>query len=710
MRKTIQYPISASYCAKWGEYEAVREIIANAVDADPDPVVTFRNGRLKVADRGAGFDPRCLMLGEGEEKGAENIGKFREGLKLALLVLAREGKPVRLRAPAFDLLSATMSDVGLGADGLTLELEIYDEPLQGGVTVEVGRLDKAAVIRAVETFDGLSYNGKTVVQVADGCCRAKQKGGGRVYFNRVLCHQSKNLQHDYSFSGSDARFADLKGGMNRDRSELSEYRLVNAVRAYWAGRPIPQFLEAMQHARNGTIEFAALSHNPGYAGSEYEEHVKAALMRALGAPDRDWQAKYVLHTDQDATTVCERYGLTVHRPGSRTSAVTHLLREMLVTDVDAARKLHHECKKLAKRAAQNAGGDRVAIGDAVFVAWTNLTDTERAVMEGAARILYSAGIVGRSHGKSGEPPAVNVLTTSAWDAAPVGVYESSGTPGAEGLYIGIDTPVEDVRLIHPARAAGSGGMSAPSSVPCVIGVLRGLLTPGNEGLVAATLAHELAHARTQAQDGTVKFELELTRMLEKFARLADHNQQGVLDAYEAADPRLWTFPQIRTAFKLRYDSNGRIREACSGFGNVRGDEPWRYLGHYSVEQASAHRQGVLEGHLFVGRDGGSLRRMVAVAYVPPGAPRSLTFGRLGPKSAQPWYAAIVHWCGAKIFSCHGIFVGWRECGLSKAIPELDRMAPLGERQEWTAACTAAAEQEGTDGQRYSVEGAGGADA
>lgn len=93
--KVYELPLARDYVSRWGVAEGVRELLQNAIDS-PSPFEVQQTGdTLVVTSRGARLDPATLVLGrtsKGEDVGS--IGQFGEGYKLALLVLAREGKHV----------------------------------------------------------------------------------------------------------------------------------------------------------------------------------------------------------------------------------------------------------------------------------------------------------------------------------------------------------------------------------------------------------------------------------------------------------------------------------------------------------------------------------------------------------------------------------------------------------------------------------------
>lgn len=82
----ISYPITANYVADWGLKEAVREIIQNAIDAG-DMQIQYNEHSTYISNKGS-FNIEALLLGN-SVKAQGSIGKYGEGMKLAMLVLAR---------------------------------------------------------------------------------------------------------------------------------------------------------------------------------------------------------------------------------------------------------------------------------------------------------------------------------------------------------------------------------------------------------------------------------------------------------------------------------------------------------------------------------------------------------------------------------------------------------------------------------------------
>jgi hypothetical protein len=95
MSKTYELPLSPNYVKDWGLWEAFREILQNAIDFGEFDLLAGQHS-ISIVSKGATLDVSTLVLGT-SSKGAGDIGKYGEGYKLALLVLARAGISVDLR-------------------------------------------------------------------------------------------------------------------------------------------------------------------------------------------------------------------------------------------------------------------------------------------------------------------------------------------------------------------------------------------------------------------------------------------------------------------------------------------------------------------------------------------------------------------------------------------------------------------------------------
>lgn len=97
--KRIITGISPNYVKNWDTVKAIRELIQNYLDSKSEfgckGYICYKRGMAVIKDFGPGLEPRHLALGI-SEKSQDAIGKYGEGLKLALLVMAREFRKIEV--------------------------------------------------------------------------------------------------------------------------------------------------------------------------------------------------------------------------------------------------------------------------------------------------------------------------------------------------------------------------------------------------------------------------------------------------------------------------------------------------------------------------------------------------------------------------------------------------------------------------------------
>jgi len=88
-------PISKGYVNHWGIQEAIRELIQNAIDGVGKFSFDILDSSLIITSEGVKLSPSDLILGNSTKRDeVGSIGKFGEGFKLAMAVLAREDREI----------------------------------------------------------------------------------------------------------------------------------------------------------------------------------------------------------------------------------------------------------------------------------------------------------------------------------------------------------------------------------------------------------------------------------------------------------------------------------------------------------------------------------------------------------------------------------------------------------------------------------------
>jgi len=240
--KQLTYPISPDYVRKWTIERAISELVANAIDVDPDFSFEYSDGQLTIEDAGPGIPESGLVLGL-STKGRKEIGQFGEGKKIAALVLARSRKIKRVRFEtvgyAFEprlTTGAILGDIvpGKKSEGLKmLQYDFYpcDRAVGTKITIECDQR-VADAVRERFLYFAPDY------QPPQDPGRIVPDQAGKVYIGGVLVQENKELAFSYDLALEAAKHL-----QNRDRTEISGYQLERICAQVRSATEDEQFLE-----------------------------------------------------------------------------------------------------------------------------------------------------------------------------------------------------------------------------------------------------------------------------------------------------------------------------------------------------------------------------------------------------------------------------------------------------------------------------------
>jgi hypothetical protein len=225
--RTFGTAISPEYVKSWDVNMAIREILQNLIDTKREFGVkgsaryNAKKGIAEVKDEGPGLQLKHLALGV-SEKGSDCIGQFGEGLKLALLVFAREERFIEVRSRNYRLTPVIQTSE-FQTETLFFEI-VEDMTLIGGTTIrfECSReeLDKAKLLFPTELRVQGSANSLTWIVP-----NLISLPGGKVYINGALATELDDMLFSYHLFGEAA-----KSISNRDRTIVSRGDLLAIIR------------------------------------------------------------------------------------------------------------------------------------------------------------------------------------------------------------------------------------------------------------------------------------------------------------------------------------------------------------------------------------------------------------------------------------------------------------------------------------------------
>lgn len=234
--------ITPNYVLQWREWEAVRELLQNAIDRnkrDPQSDVIFdydlqagefvapvlpkddRRGTLVIGSTTGVLSPRSLLLGESDKQLDQNqIGQFGEGYKLAALVLCRAGHELYVHTGreiwAFTIEYSQAYD----SDVLVCErsVELEEDAPERGVLFEIPGFRQ-------EDYDIVCEKYLPAHEVDVILYGPEFKG--RVFVEGLFVCKFDDLDYGYNFASSRIK-------LDRDRSLASTFDVSYAASDLWS--------------------------------------------------------------------------------------------------------------------------------------------------------------------------------------------------------------------------------------------------------------------------------------------------------------------------------------------------------------------------------------------------------------------------------------------------------------------------------------------
>lgn len=213
----IVYPISEGYAKDWAIKDALREVIANARDASQKAKVRWdKERRLAViSDEGPGLTHNAFIFGVDSVKGSDKIGQFSDGLKMAALVAAREGRVFEVVTKGYTYEATLEFNSTFGVNFLSVYSR-KNRRRKEGTTVYVGCM-RHELEYAMQLFR--PQNDPAVIE--EGIIRRQPGEKAGIYIMDMF---AGSLESFYSYRLTD------KSLTNRDRKVVDLYRAEGQIR------------------------------------------------------------------------------------------------------------------------------------------------------------------------------------------------------------------------------------------------------------------------------------------------------------------------------------------------------------------------------------------------------------------------------------------------------------------------------------------------
>lgn len=221
----------------WGVPEAIREVIANALDEQalsntPEPEIVKRRDGWHISDFGRGLHYQHLTQNENPEKRRKSdlvVGKFGVGLKDALATFYRRGIEVKIRSPQADITLQRAAKSNF-ADVKTLHAAVSppSQPKRRGTDFTLTGLDDADVKTAKDYF--LRFAGDEELERTDlgSILRRGPDEPARIYVKGVRVALEDQFLFSYNITSTTAQ---LQRALNRERSNVGRSAYQDRVKA-----------------------------------------------------------------------------------------------------------------------------------------------------------------------------------------------------------------------------------------------------------------------------------------------------------------------------------------------------------------------------------------------------------------------------------------------------------------------------------------------
>ncbi len=199
--------MSAEYCSEWSYLDALREVVQNALDLDIDEATySIENGVVSVMTFHSTIPIECFTLGMSKKKDGA-IGKYGEGLKLAMMILARLGACPVVRTGNYTITGMFLPNAITGVDTFNLEFEEHEEYKDSTeffciMLPEFREHDIKKYITPFGEFLGKPDHFDIF------------EGEGDVYVNGLYVYTDEQLKHSYNFAPGVLE-------LNRDRNMVN---------------------------------------------------------------------------------------------------------------------------------------------------------------------------------------------------------------------------------------------------------------------------------------------------------------------------------------------------------------------------------------------------------------------------------------------------------------------------------------------------------
>jgi len=282
--RTIELSLAKNYVPQWTIVDAIRELIANALDTG-SAKVTIQGDTLSILTTSGAIPIEHLLLGSGSKtEDTDTIGQFNEGLKLALLILARENTNCNI-FNGNDMWTPYIATSQIfGIDCLHLSIEKYEDEYDNEVLFELSKLSED-VIEEVRAKNLCFHDNLDLIETPNGDILKDSNMKGQIFCGGVWVCEDKTFDYGYNFNTDVLK-------LDRDRKTVSTFDISWQTKELW---------KYVNEDENLDIVVSALTSNNNdttYLG-DYNTPSKELANKAIAKVYEDLEEDTIVTDDHD---------------------------------------------------------------------------------------------------------------------------------------------------------------------------------------------------------------------------------------------------------------------------------------------------------------------------------------------------------------------------------------------------------------------------
>jgi len=281
----IELTIKTTYLPTWKTFQGIRELLQNARDAEVElsaPMTVWHRketGVLCIENDGCTIPHEALLFGHTTKLGREGLaGKFGEGLKLAMLVLAREGHAVRIRSGSEVWTPKIERSEKFDADVLVVHVD-KGRADKDRVQIEVDQISEESFAHIKDLFLFLSKtkDGEHV-KTSSGTLLLSERHKQKIFVKGIFVQNAPDLSFGYDLSDAD---------VDRDRKMVDSWDMNRRIAGIWteATSQRPELLGGLTKLLNeNAADVAGISDwNATLFTEEAKAYVAGEFSKAYGS-------------------------------------------------------------------------------------------------------------------------------------------------------------------------------------------------------------------------------------------------------------------------------------------------------------------------------------------------------------------------------------------------------------------------------------------